>query len=214
MAKALILGSTGLVGGLLLKKILADDYFEEVILWVRKKPEITHPKLKVVVTDFKDLPETGAEVVFSCLGTTLKKTPDPALYRFIEVTIPVTTAKLLLEKGLQQFHYISSLGTAVNSRGAYLQNKWAAESGLYALGIPALYLYRPSLIFGERKEARLLEGISNALLTLLSPLLVGKLKKYRRISAETIAEAMVRNAKNAMPGMHILESDKIQETGS
>lgn len=214
MVKALVLGSTGLVGGLLLQKILADDYFGEVTIWIRKDTGLTHPKLKVIVTDFKDLPETEADVVFSCLGTTRKKTPDPALYRFIEVTIPVNTAKLLLETGLQQFHYISSLGTAATSRGAYLQNKWAAESGLNALGIPALYLYRPSLIFGPRKETRLLEGISNALLSLLNPLLSGKLKKYRRISAETIAETLVRNAKNAVPGMHILESDKIQETGS
>lgn len=214
MAKALVLGSTGLVGGLLLQKILADDYFGEVTVWVRKDPGLTHPKLKVVVTDFKDLPETGADVVFSCLGTTRKKTPDAALYHFIEVTIPVNTAKLLLNKGLQQFHYISSLGTAVTSRGAYLQNKWAAESGLNALGIPALYLYRPSLIFGERKESRLLEDTFNALFSLFTPLLTGKLKKYRRISAETIAEALVRNAKSAVPGMHILESDKIQETGS
>lgn len=212
MAKALILGSTGLVGSHLLKKILADHNYEQVTVWVRKDPGLTHPKLKVMVTDFTDLPDTEADVVFSCLGTTRKKTPDPALYRFIEVTLPVNTAKS--QKGLQQFHYISSLGTAAGSRGAYLQNKWAAESGLSALGIPALYLYRPSLIFGQRKETRALEGISNALLNLFNPLLVGKLKKYRRISAETIAEALVRNAGNAAPGTHILESDMIQKTGS
>lgn len=213
MAKALILGSTGLTGRLVLEKVLADDHFTEVTVWVRRDPGLTHPKLKVLLTDFRDLPETSAEIVFSCLGTTRKKTPDPAAYRFIEVSIPVNTAKLLLSNGLRQFHYISSIGTAAESPGAYLQNKWAAESGLSALNIPALYLYRPSLIFGARKETRFAEAISNGLFRLFSPLLTGKLKKYRRISAETIAEAMVRNAKNPVSGTHILESDRIQETG-
>jgi len=214
MAKALILGSTGLTGRLVLKKILADDHFTEVTIWVRKNPGLTDPKLKVIVTDFKELPESAADVVFSCLGTTRKKTPDPEVYRFIEVSIPVNTAKSLLPESLQQFHYISSLGTSAGSRGSYLQNKWAAESGLTALNIPALYLYRPSLIFGGRKEPRLAEDIFNTLMILLNPLLTGKLKKYRRISAETIAEAMVRNAKNPVPGTHITESDRIQETGA
>lgn len=214
MAKALILGSTGLTGRLVLEKVLADNYFTEVTVWVRKDPGLTHPKLKVVLTDFKDLPETSAEVVFSCLGTTRKKTPDPEAYRFIEVAIPVNTAKSLRNNGLRQFHYISSIGTGAGSRGAYLRNKWAAESGLSALDIPALYLYRPSLIFGDRKETRFAEDISNGLFRLLNPLLTGKLKKYRRISARTIAQAMVRNAKNPAPGTHVIESDKIRETGS
>lgn len=214
MAKALILGSTGLTGRLVLEKILADDHFPEVTIWVRKNPGFVHPKLKVVITDFKELPESTADVVFSCLGTTRKKTPDPEVYRFIEVSIPVNTAKSLLPGRLQQFHYISSLGTFAGSRSSYLQNKWAAESGLNALNIPALYLYRPSLIYGRRKETRVAEDISNTLMILLTPLLRGKLKKYRRISAETIAEAMVRNAKRPVPGTHIVESDSIQETGA
>ncbi|MCD8538478.1 MAG: NAD(P)H-binding protein [Leadbetterella sp.] len=209
--KALILGSTGLVGSHVLQKTLADDAFQEVTVWVRRNPGFTHPKLKVVVTGFQDLPDAEADVVFSCLGTTRKKTPDHNLYHFIEVTLPVSTAGLLQKKGLQQFHYISSIGTTRNSRGAYLKNKWAAESGLEALGIPSLYLYRPSLIFGERKETRFLEDISNSLFSLIHPFLS---KKYRRIAAETIAEAMIRNAKSALPGTHILESDRIREAGS
>lgn len=213
MIKALVLGSTGLTGRLVLEKILADDYFSEVTVWVRKNPGLTHPKLQVITTDFKALPESSAHVVFSCLGTTRKKTPDPERYRFIEVSIPVNTAESLLPESLQQFHYISSMGTSAGSRGSYLQNKWAAESALNALNIPALYLYRPSLIYGDRKETRLAEGIFNTLMILLNPLLAGKLKKYRRISAETIAEAMVRNAKRPVPGTHVVESDKIQETG-
>lgn len=214
MAKALILGSTGLTGRLVLEKVLADDHFTEVTVWVRRDTGLSHPKLKVVLTDFKDLPETSAEIVFSCLGTTLKKTPDPSAYRFIEVSVPVNTAKSLLDGGLRQFHYISSIGTTARSRGSYLQNKWAAESGLSALDIPTLYIYRPSLIFGERKEARFAEDISNSLFRLLNPLLRGKLRKYRRISANTIAEAMIRNARNPLSGTHIIESDRIQEKGN
>jgi uncharacterized protein YbjT (DUF2867 family) len=211
MATALILGSTGLTGSYVLQKTLADDYFTEVIILVRKPLDIKHPKLKELVTDFKSLPELHADVLFSCLGTTKKKTPDAEAYRFIEVGIPVAVAKST--KGLQQFHYISAIGVGQKSVNSYTKNKWDAETELNQIGIPSVYHYRPSLIFGDRKEKRLAEDISNAVFSLINPLFLGGLRKYRRIHAETIAEAMIRTSKNPQPGNHIIESDKIQEIG-
>lgn len=210
MNKALVLGSTGLVGGILLEKLLNDDYFNEVTVWVRKPSSIKHPKLKEVVTDFITLPNTDANVVFSCLGTTQKKTPDPQAYYFIEVEIPVNTAK---QTQLQQFHYVSSIGASSKASATYLKNKWEAESKLSSLNIPSVYLYRPSLIVGQRNEKRLAEGIFTTLAPLINRLLWGGLKKYRSIKAETIAEAMLKNSKNPQKGNFVVESDKIEEIG-
>lgn len=209
MATALILGSTGLTGSFVLQKILTDDDFTEVIVLVRKPLGIKHPKLTELVTDFKSLPELRADVVFSCLGTTKKKTPDVVAYRFIEVGIPVSVAKTT--KGLQQFHYISAIGVGPKSVNTYTKNKWDAETELNNLNIPSVYHYRPSLIFGDRKEKRLAEDLSNAVFSLINPFFVGGLRKYRRIHAETIAEAMIRTSKKPQLGNHLIESDKIQE---
>ncbi len=211
MAIALILGSTGLTGAYVLEKALADNFFTEVIALVRKPLDFQHSKLKVIVTDFSTFPSLSADIVFSCLGTTQKKTPNPEVYRFIEVGIPVEIAQSV--KGLQQFHYISAIGVSANGVNAYIKNKWAAETQLNNIGIPAVYHYRPSLIYGNRKEKRLAEDISNAIFSMIGALFIGKLRKYRRIHAETIAEAMIRTSKKPSLGNHVLESDLIQEVG-
>lgn len=213
MAKALILGSTGLIGSLLLEKILADDYFDEVFIWLRRPTELKHEKLKAEVIDFNKLPSIKADIIFSCLGTTLKNTPDPAEYRYIEVGIPVNTAKNILNNRLKQFHYISSLGASPGGSSTYLKNKGDAEKQLESLGIPSLYIYRPSIISGDRKESRFMEKLFGSFMNFIKPILQGSIKKYRTIKAETIAEAMLQNAKNAHIGTYILESDKIQALG-
>jgi uncharacterized protein YbjT (DUF2867 family) len=211
MAVALILGSTGLTGKYVLQKTLADDFFTEVIVFVRRPLELTHPKLKVILTDFSSIPTLQADVVFSCLGTTKKKTPDAETYRFIEVGIPVEVAKNTI--GLQQFHYISAIGVGPNAINSYTRNKWEAETQLNALGLPSIYHYRPSLIFGDRNEKRLAEDLSNAVFSWIEPLFIGSLRKYKRIHAETIAEAMIRTSKAPKLGNHVLESDQIQKLG-
>jgi uncharacterized protein YbjT (DUF2867 family) len=49
--KAIILGSTGLVGDALLKKLLNESRYSEIIAFVRRPLTITHPKLKQIITE-------------------------------------------------------------------------------------------------------------------------------------------------------------------
>ena len=44
--KAIVIGATGLVGNLILKELLNDNYFSEVRIFVRKSTGIFDPKLK------------------------------------------------------------------------------------------------------------------------------------------------------------------------
>lgn len=213
MAKAIILGSTGLVGSYALEHLLNDNYFSEVTALVRRPLAIKHEKLSVIITDFKEIPNLEGEIIFSCLGTTKKKTPDAEVYRNIEIGIPVAVAQKLKNRGLKQFHYISAMGVGPKSFGSYSQNKWEAETRLSALSLPALFIYRPSLIYGPREDKRWLEDVSNGILSVFDPLFIGKLKKIKRIHAETIARAMIRNAKANQSGIQIFDSDIIQDLG-
>ena len=55
MQKVLITGSTGMVGGLVLKECLYSDEIEKVISFVRKPTGIYNDKLhEVVISNFKD----------------------------------------------------------------------------------------------------------------------------------------------------------------
>lgn len=215
MPTAIIAGSTGLIGSELLKNLLVNNEFESIILLLRKPAAIEHPKLKTVIIDFNKLEEYSHElkagIVFSCLGTTRAKTPDMKQYFDIEVTYPSKLLEIAKQNGATQFHYISSMGANSSSINSYSKNKGIAEKQLTNKEIQSLYLYRPSLLLGNRSENRPLEKISSVFLKIFNPLLIGDLKKYKAINATEVVKAMVHNSLNPTNGTHILLSDNIQE---
>ncbi|MFV0173703.1 NAD(P)H-binding protein [Empedobacter falsenii] len=194
---ALILGSTGLIGSLLLEKLLNDPNYSKVITIVRKPQQLNHPKLVEIVTDFNseiNLDDVKSiDSIFSCLGTTRKKTPDLNAYRKIEIDIPVQFAQLGNKKGLTKFHYISSVGANATTSNFYLKMKGEAEKALLHENVKQLFLYRPSLLIGNRVEYRLAENISAKILPLFNPFLVGNLSKYKSIEAEKVAQSLLEN---------------------
>jgi hypothetical protein len=47
-------------------------------------------------------------------------------------------------------------------------------------------------------------------MSILNPLMVGGLTKYKGIKGETVARAMLRLGQEELKGVHILEFDKLQ----
>ncbi|MCZ7594471.1 MAG: hypothetical protein M5U16_05795 [Hyphomicrobium sp.] len=88
------------------------------------------------------------------------------------------------------------------------------ESGVAGAGLRSVYILRPSLLAGERDEFRLAERIGNRVLAVIGPLMLGPLRKYRAIHTKTAARAMLVCAERAAPGVHIVESDAVQELGT
>ena len=194
---ALVLGSSGLIGSLLLEKLFNHPDYSTIVTIVRKPRQINHPKLIEIVTNFNseiNLEEIQQiDSIFSCLGTTRKKTPDLGAYRKIEVDIPNQFAKLGNQKGLTRFHYISAVGANANSSNFYLKMKGEAEETLQKNTIKQLFLYRPSLLIGNRAEYRLAENISAKVFPLINFFLRGNLSKYKSIEAEKVAQSLIEN---------------------
>ncbi|MFA5245744.1 MAG: nucleoside-diphosphate sugar epimerase, partial [Pedobacter sp.] len=71
------------------------------------------------------------------------------------------------------------------------------------------HIYQPSFLRGERQEKRPAEYIANIFTTLIDPLMVGGLKKYRSIKAETVAKAMLNQALKDLKGTFIYPSKQI-----
>lgn len=215
MKTVLIAGASGLVGAHLLQLLLDDPGVEQVLAIGRSPLTVKHQKLKSVVADFERLDEIAVtqnfDAIFSCLGTTRSKTPDKKKYFAIEHDYPLALAQLGLAHGATQFHYISSMGANAKSMNAYARNKGLAEQSLSALHINSVYLYRPSLILGERREKRTLEKIAGKIMEWTKPLMVGALRKSRPIEAETIARAMLQNAQAPKHGVHVLNSEEIEQ---
>ncbi|MBB3054601.1 NAD(P)H-binding protein [Mucilaginibacter gotjawali] len=215
MAKAIIAGASGLIGGLLLEILLQSSEYKEVVILVRKELPITHQKLKQLVIDFDKLEDYAAEIngqaVFCCLGTTRKKTPDLSAYRKIDHDYPLLMARIALRNGIQQYHLVSALGADVGSSTFYMKLKGEVEDDITKVGLKCLHIYRPSFLTGHRTEKnRVEEKIVTILFKLIDPLLLGGLKKYRSIPAKTVAMAMYKQSLIKQEGVFIHLSDQIK----
>lgn len=214
---AIILGATGLTGGLVLDKLLSDERYSTIKVFSRKSINIVHPKIMEYIGDLFELEKfkkdfTGDEV-FCCIGTTTKKTPDKSIYRKIDHGIPVSAAVLSRENGIDTFLVMSSIGADPKSSVFYSRTKGEMERDVNKENITYTYVLRPSFIIGNRGEKRFGESIGVGVIKLLRFFLVGKLRKYRGIEAEKIADTMIRLA-NEKPDFNVIESDKIQEISS
>ena len=214
MKKAIILGASGLTGSLLLQKLLALPDYEQILVFNRKKLGVSHPKLTEYIGEVTNLTtfanEFDAHEVFCCIGTTAKKTPDKTLYRQIDFGIPVQAAQLCKQKQINTFVVVSAMGANAKSSIFYNRTKGEMEEAVLALNIQNTYILQPSLIVGNRNEKRFAEGFATFIMKLINPILMGGLKKYKSIEADTIAQALLVLAKTR-PAMKRIESDKIKE---
>jgi len=212
--RVIIAGASGLIGSKLLTIMLNHVDYDEVLVLVRKKLPIEHKKLIQLVIDFDKLDDHAAAItgnaVFCCLGSTQKKTPDLAVYRKIDHDYPVMLAQLAKQNGVNQYHLVSAIGANSKSSNFYTKMKGETEDDLQEVGLKCLHIYEPSILTGDRKESRPMERISIGLMKVINPLLIGGLKKYRSIPAQTVALAMFNESLKNDEGVFIHASDKIK----
>ncbi|WP_299433274.1 nucleoside-diphosphate sugar epimerase [uncultured Aquimarina sp.] len=214
MKTAIILGATGLTGGILLRSLLEDDRYAKIKLFSRKTIGISHPKIEEHLINVLQLKTIAAnfiaDEVFCCIGTTNAKTPDKGLYRSIDYGIPVTAAELCRLNSINTFIVVSALGADSRSNVFYNRTKGEMEEAVLDLEISKTHILQPSLIGGKRNEKRAGEYFFKQLMKIMNPLLIGSLKKYKSINPETIASAMVWLANNEFNRKKIV-SDEIKE---
>lgn len=212
---AIILGATGLTGSYLLQKLIEDERYDSIKLFSRSKLENLQNKVTQHIGDLLDLKafkaDFKADEVYCCIGTTTKKTPDITLYKQIDYGIPVAAATLSKENNIPTFMVISAMGANKNSSVFYNKTKGEMEQDVLDQNITNTYVLRPSLIGGERQERRLLEKIGLAIFQVIEPLFIGKLKQYKIINAETIAEAMINLANSNHYTEVIITSNEIKQ---
>jgi uncharacterized protein YbjT (DUF2867 family) len=198
MATAFILGATGLIGQSLLHYALDESHYKQVFVLVRTELPIKHEKLVQIVDDFQSkeklesiLQPYSFDDVYCCLGTTIKKAGSRSAFRYVDVELPLFFAQHFQAKGMRTFTIVSAIGTKSNSLFFYSQMKAELEQRLSMLGIDNLFIFRPSLLLGNRMEFRLGERLAFFLDALFSRLFIGKLKNYRAVEANSVALMML-----------------------
>jgi len=214
MKTALLFGSSGLVGRRLLNQLIKDINYSKIKLFVRAVPEFSDSKVEIIKTDFTNLQNHKEDIIgddcFVCIGTTKKNAPNKDEYRRIELDIPKEIAKIAKSNLINSFIFVSTLYANPKSLGDYVKFKGLVEEELKRLNFPKLAIMRPSFLMGDRKEKRASETIGIFVFKLLSPLLLGPLKKMKPIHSETVAKAMIAVIQNDIQ-QNIFESNEIIE---
>ena len=200
MKTALLFGASGLVGQHLLNQLIKDNNYSKIKLFVRSFPEINDLKIEIIKTDFNNLQNHKEDIrgddCFLCIGTTKQNSPDKNEYRRVELEMPKEIAQIAKSNSINSFVFISSGYADPKSSGDYLKFKGQVEEELKSLNFTRLGIMRPSFLMGKRKEKRIGEKIGILVFKLLSPLLLGPLKKMKPINSEIVAKAMVAFAQS------------------
>ena len=213
---AVLLGATGLTGNCLLSLLLEDERYEKVRAIVRKPISITHPKLEIKIIDFsnksqyRDAVGTG-DIIFCCVGATMKNVKgDKILYRKIDYDIAVDAARFGSENSFSHYILISAIGANVKSSNFYVKLKGEVEDAVQAFPYTSIYIFRPSLLMGSRKENRTGEKIFQAIIPVFSFLMIGSLQKYKPIHIAILARAMQNAPFTNNTGLHIANYQQIK----
>ena len=217
MKTALVFGSSGLIGGHLLYQLIENDNYNKIKLFVRSETVIKETKIEIIKTNFSDLENHKEDIkgddCFLCIGTTKQNSPDKNEYKKVELDIPIKIAQIARANLVKSFIFVSSIYANPKSSGDYVKFKGLVEEELKELNFSNLGILRPSFLIGSRKENRVGEKIGILTFTLLSPLLLGRLKKMKPINSEIVAKAMIKIANENLEKT-VFESNEIVELTS
>ncbi len=209
---AIVMGATGLVGASLVEQLAGEDI--DTVVLARRDGPFHGPTVHWHVIDPATLGRQhvpkGTNAAFCALGTTIKKAGSKEAFRAVDHDLVVRFAEACRQQGVMQFHVVSAIGADPKSRFFYNRVKGEMEADVEALGFPTLAIYRPSLLLGERAERRPAERVSIALARVVGSILPAKV---RGIPAETVARAMLHDARGAKAGTRVHENADIARLG-
>ncbi|CAL4108364.1 unnamed protein product [Meganyctiphanes norvegica] len=189
---ALVLGGSGEIGKLLVKELNRNLNFSRIILITRRNLNMSSNRIEERLVDFEKLDEykeafQGAEVAYSCLGTTRAKAGPQGFVR-VDRDYIAHAAQILKDIGCcRHFHLVSSQGAKKDSNFLYLKTKGEIEELVSNMGLPRISIYRPSVLLCDREETRPLEKFSQVILRGFD------WRNKWSIETETVARAMVCN---------------------
>jgi uncharacterized protein YbjT (DUF2867 family) len=203
---AWIVGGSGLVGSRLLPMLLHGGAYERVVALSRRPLRVDHPRLANRILRFENLEKELASLActdaYCCLGSTLKQAGSREAFRAVDCDLVVRFARYARANGAVSLAVVSAIGADIAAKNFYMHVKGEAEIALQTLRFPALHIFQPSLLLGSRRELRATEGIARLLAPLVSPLMLGKLRPFRPISARQVAAAMAGAVLSGRRGTH------------
>ncbi|WP_431241714.1 NAD(P)H-binding protein [Flavobacterium sp. P21] len=208
--KAVVIGATGSTGGFLVDELLADKDYSKVTIFVRRPSGKQHDKLAEHIIDFSSIESRNklivGDVIFSCLGTTLKDAGSKKNQWKIDYDIPVTFARLARENGIFSFVLLSSFDASVESSIFYSVMKGEIEESISEMNFEQYIVFKPGILLRDGSN-RLGEKIIVSTLKLFNS--IGLLEKYSPMPTSLLAEKLAKAPKVLPTGTSVIKLDRI-----
>jgi uncharacterized protein YbjT (DUF2867 family) len=208
--QALVIGATGSTGKFLVDELLADKEYTSVIIFVRRSTGRQNPKLAEHVIDFSNIRNYKdlivGDVIFSCLGTTLKAAGSKENQQKTDFDIPVEFAELARENNVSSFVLLSAYGASSQSKVFYSQLKGKLEDRIAQLNFIQYIIFKPGLLLRKGTD-RLGEKIMAKLLNTFNA--IGMFRKFKPLPTSLLAEKLVNAPKILPEGTSIISLNEI-----
>ena len=161
--RAIITGSTGMVGEGVMHECLLHPGVEKVLVINRRPCGVSHPKLtEIIHQDFYDLSAiedmlSGYNACYFCLGVTSVGKKEPEYYK-LTYTLTLNFAQAVVKHNIDMtFCYVSGAGTDSTEKGKtmWARVKGKTENALRRLPFHRAYAFRPGFI-------KAIKGLHNA----------------------------------------------------
>tara|TARA_B100000989_G_scaffold214725_1_gene163284 strand:- start:917 stop:1570 length:654 start_codon:yes stop_codon:yes gene_type:complete len=201
-----LFGSSGLIGGEILKLLINDNYFENINVVSRKRNNIYSKKIKNYTIDFSNIDDykniiNKDHIVIASIGTTQSKVNFNKIeYRKVDYDILLNIAVACKSNKAASLCFISSVGADEKSKNFYLKLKGEIENSILKIGLTSCLIFRPSLLLGKRNEFRFGEAIGQKIMPLFSFLMKSE---YKPIKAADVARSVVNECKKTVSGNKI-----------
>jgi len=210
----ILAGYTGLTGGFVLQQLQDQQGVEKIICVGRRQPENSFKTEFVPIENVQgEVSSPEVHAVICCVGTTMAKAGSKDAFRKVDYDIPVNLAKWTKQRA-SKFILMSSVGANALSRNFYLKVKGETEEAVKEAFRGPVFILRPSMLLGPRKEKRLGEKFGIVGAKLLSPLLGGKWSVYKGIHVADVAKAMVQLATDDTVAPKVFVYDDIMKLAS
>ena len=200
-----LIGATGMIGGLVLRYALDDPGIASVTSIGRRATGVDHPKLREMTHgDFTEFGPVEAELkgkdlALFCLGAYTGAVADEE-FRKITVDYTVAFAEALFERSPgAAFCLLSGAGAdqTEKSRISFARYKGMAENALLALGFQRVHIFRPGYIYPVTPRDE--PNITYRIMRSVYPA-VRRLYPNIGISSEDLAKAMLHAGLKGTPG--------------
>lgn len=215
MKNAIITGSNGMIGNLILQNCLSNPEIKTVTSIVRRRSGIKHPKLVEIIHDnFLDFSTianqlTNQDICFYCIGV---YTGQVSRAEFAKITIDFTKAfatALRINNIETTFCFLSGQGADTSEKSSimFAKDKGIAENFLFKLNFYKMYSFRPGYIYPVTKRNE--PNFGYKLTRVLYKPFLSKIYPNIGVSSEKLANVMVAIGLNGF-NKPIIENNDIR----